>query len=157
VPWVLLFDYRNTHTDMQSHRSNPTLHRQGSSLLGHLHHVSTFGIAPSSPCLHFRYCRAIILELCIVCQQVPVAFGAITFQSANFEQFYVIDGLIGMAFDAGSSFKGTSPLQAMVNAGMLTDEFSMCLNSSSGGVLTLVRCISHDGALSLSVCLSDHH
>eukprot|EP01094_Clydonella_sp_ATCC50884_P014066 TRINITY_DN2441_c0_g1_i1.p2 TRINITY_DN2441_c0_g1~~TRINITY_DN2441_c0_g1_i1.p2 ORF type:complete len:459 (-),score=144.92 TRINITY_DN2441_c0_g1_i1:38-1414(-) len=66
-----------------------------------------------------------------------VAFGAITSQTSNFEQFFVIDGVIGFAFDSGSSFRGTSPFQSLVNSGQIADQFAMCLHADDGGVLTL--------------------
>eukprot|EP01128_Nolandella_sp_AFSM9_P000640 TRINITY_DN10790_c0_g1_i1.p1 TRINITY_DN10790_c0_g1~~TRINITY_DN10790_c0_g1_i1.p1 ORF type:complete len:452 (+),score=123.78 TRINITY_DN10790_c0_g1_i1:174-1358(+) len=65
-----------------------------------------------------------------------VAIGTIEFQTKNFEQFYVIDGVIGFA--CKTSFGLPIPLQALVNAGKVKDMFSVCLDEDLvGGILTL--------------------
>eukprot|EP01092_Planopodium_desertum_P008942 TRINITY_DN380_c0_g1_i4.p1 TRINITY_DN380_c0_g1~~TRINITY_DN380_c0_g1_i4.p1 ORF type:complete len:444 (-),score=31.81 TRINITY_DN380_c0_g1_i4:55-1242(-) len=63
-------------------------------------------------------------------------FGAITFQTSNFQQFQVIDGVWGVAYQRVSGFNATPAFQALVNAGQLADVFSICLNQNSG-ILTL--------------------
>ena len=66
-----------------------------------------------------------------------VIFGVIESQTRNFQQFYNIDGVIGFAFPAGSSWGGTPPIDRLVQAGEIADVFSMCLQPNAGGVLTL--------------------
>jgi len=66
-----------------------------------------------------------------------VVFGLIESQTANFQQFYVIDGVIGFAFNGGSSWNGVVPFQRLVDEGQVADQFAMCMQPSAGGVLTL--------------------
>lgn len=62
--------------------------------------------------------------------------GTITYQTSNFVQFKVIDGVIGFACD--SQYNRPTPLQDLVNQGKIQDMFSMCFDESGqGGVFTL--------------------
>ena len=116
------------------YESHPSIHQRTHSLTHSL--AQTCNLTdPTQPCTVRGPLYSDMFSMGSL--QASVAFGAITFQSSNFQQFFVIDGVMGMAFDAGSSFRGTSPFQALVNAGEVSDEFAMCLNSTSGGVLTL--------------------
>jgi len=67
----------------------------------------------------------------------PVVFGLIETQTLNFQQFFVIDGVIGMAFSAGSSWGGDPPFQRLVQEGVVDDIYAMCMKPNAGGVLTL--------------------
>ncbi len=60
-------------------------------------------------------------------------------QTENFQQFFLIDGVIGFAFDGASSWGGVSPFKALVEAGQVEDVLAMCLNADNGGIITLVR------------------
>eukprot|EP00012_Vannella_robusta_P005916 CAMPEP_0206194798 /NCGR_PEP_ID=MMETSP0166-20121206/7433_1 /ASSEMBLY_ACC=CAM_ASM_000260 /TAXON_ID=95228 /ORGANISM="Vannella robusta, Strain DIVA3 518/3/11/1/6" /LENGTH=417 /DNA_ID=CAMNT_0053611883 /DNA_START=88 /DNA_END=1341 /DNA_ORIENTATION=+ len=66
-----------------------------------------------------------------------VVFGLIESQTTNFQQFFVIDGVIGMAFASGSSWGGTPPFERLVEEGEVEDIFAMCMKPNAGGVLTL--------------------
>lgn len=69
--------------------------------------------------------------------RAPIIFGLITMQTPNFQQFFYIDGLIGFAFDGASSWGGTAAFEALVKTDNIPNVFSMCLNITSGGVITL--------------------
>jgi len=61
-----------------------------------------------------------------------IRFGAITYQTPNFQQFYVIHGIMGMAFSrqGDSNFGGVTPFQSLYNSGALKhNAFSFCLNN----------------------------
>jgi len=67
-------------------------------------------------------------------------FGAITFQTANFQQFYVIDGVIGFCDPPSIGTKTT--FERLYDAGQLTQNiFSICMNNPEvypkSGVITL--------------------
>lgn len=66
----------------------------------------------------------------------PIYFGLIQEQTANFQQFFYIDGVFGLIPD-GSSFGSISAFQQLVNAGQAENIFAMCINQTRGGVLTL--------------------
>lgn len=70
-------------------------------------------------------------------QAANVIFGLITEQTENFQQFYVIDGVLGMAFAAGSSWGGQPPFDNLVQQEGIDDVFAMCMTGDNGGVLTL--------------------
>jgi len=65
-------------------------------------------------------------------------FGCITEQTKNFQQFFVVDGVIGLAFPDASSWGGVSIMDVLFDEGQLAyDMFSICLDEDNGGVLTL--------------------
>jgi hypothetical protein len=64
-----------------------------------------------------------------------VNFGTITQQTPNFQQFAVIDGVFGLA--CTQDFGQPTPLESMVQAGLIQDQFSFCFDKSGqGGLLT---------------------
>jgi hypothetical protein len=64
-------------------------------------------------------------------------FGVITYQTHNFQQLFVIDGIIGFAM--GTTFGQIAQIFQLANEGQISNKFSMCFDSKSqqGGVLTL--------------------
>ena len=68
---------------------------------------------------------------------VKVAFGAIDYQTSNFEQFQNIDGLVGMAGPSGIS----NTFSQLVKAGAVDEDvWCLCINpngKTSNGTLTL--------------------
>lgn len=69
-----------------------------------------------------------------------VNFGTITQQTPNFQQFAVIDGVFGLA--CTQDFGQPTPLESMVQAGLIQDQFSFCFDKSGqGGLLTFVSTI----------------
>jgi hypothetical protein len=55
---------------------------------------------------------------------VPVTFGAITYQTSNFDQFKQIDGVVGLAGAAGSG----NVFESLRSAGYIEEDmFGMCL------------------------------
>eukprot|EP01102_Stenamoeba_stenopodia_P018038 TRINITY_DN6561_c0_g1_i1.p1 TRINITY_DN6561_c0_g1~~TRINITY_DN6561_c0_g1_i1.p1 ORF type:complete len:438 (+),score=100.04 TRINITY_DN6561_c0_g1_i1:63-1376(+) len=65
-----------------------------------------------------------------------VTFGAISFQSEDFEQFYVIDGVLGCAYQPVSGINAVPPFQELANNHQIANIFAMCFTPESG-VLTL--------------------
>eukprot|EP00010_Vexillifera_abyssalis_P001718 CAMPEP_0201552554 /NCGR_PEP_ID=MMETSP0173_2-20130828/16782_1 /ASSEMBLY_ACC=CAM_ASM_000268 /TAXON_ID=218659 /ORGANISM="Vexillifera sp., Strain DIVA3 564/2" /LENGTH=392 /DNA_ID=CAMNT_0047963055 /DNA_START=118 /DNA_END=1295 /DNA_ORIENTATION=- len=65
-----------------------------------------------------------------------MVFGLIRNQTKNFQQFYYIDGVMGLSYPGSSSFGYHSVFQALVDAGLVENVFSMCFNEKNGGVLT---------------------
>jgi hypothetical protein len=65
-----------------------------------------------------------------------IPFGTITYQTDNFQQFYVIDGVIGFACE--KQFGHNTPLAALVGSGQIQDQFALCFDSDrTGGIMTL--------------------
>ncbi|KAL6043721.1 aspartic proteinase precursor [Balamuthia mandrillaris] len=64
-------------------------------------------------------------------------FGVIMYQTPNFQQFFYIDGVIGFSFPGASSWGGVAPYEQFVQAGLIDNVVSMCLNANEGGVITL--------------------
>ncbi len=66
-----------------------------------------------------------------------VNFGTITQQTPNFQQFAVIDGVLGLA--CTQDFGQPTPIESMVQGGLIQDQFSFCFDKSGqGGLLTFV-------------------
>jgi len=62
--------------------------------------------------------------------------GTITYQTSNFVQFQVIDGVMGFACE--SQWNMPTPLQDLVNNGKIRNQFSYCMDSNGqGGVFTV--------------------
>lgn len=67
---------------------------------------------------------------------VPVVFGAINYQTSNFDQFKNIDGVMGLAGPPGNQ----NVFSSLFHAGLLADDiFSVCLHqgSHSNGTITV--------------------
>ncbi|KAL6061412.1 Aspartic peptidase domain-containing protein [Balamuthia mandrillaris] len=69
--------------------------------------------------------------------QAKSPFGVIMYQTPNFQQFFYIDGVIGFSFPGASSWGGVAPYEQFVQAGLIDNVVSMCLNANEGGVITL--------------------
>jgi len=65
-----------------------------------------------------------------------VTFGTIAYQTSNFQQFDVIDGVMGVAYQPVSGFNATPVLQQLVNANLMKNIFALCLQNE-GGLFTL--------------------
>lgn len=64
------------------------------------------------------------------------SLGTITYQTPNFVQFKVIDGVMGFACD--SQYNRPTPLQDLVNQGKIKDMFSYCMDENGqGGIFTV--------------------
>jgi cathepsin D len=68
---------------------------------------------------------------------VKTSFGTIQNQTKNFQQFFYIDGVIGFIPEHDTSFGGESVFQRLVDADLVENVFSICLNSHNGGIITL--------------------
>lgn len=68
---------------------------------------------------------------------IPVLFGAILYDTDDFER-KLVDGIFGMAYEALACDPTCiePPFQQMVKAGVISDEFSICM-TAQGGKLTL--------------------
>jgi hypothetical protein len=68
--------------------------------------------------------------------QQSVRFGVINYQTDNFQQFYVVHGVIGMAWPAGSSLPNLgapNPLQLLYQQNLLpSTQFAICLRDNAG-------------------------
>lgn len=66
-----------------------------------------------------------------------VVFGAILNQTLNFQQFFYIDGVMGVA--CSYSFAHDAPVYNLVTTGQIPYKFALCFDSSGeGGIFTLV-------------------
>jgi len=66
----------------------------------------------------------------------PTRFGVIDKQTKNFQQLYVIDGILG--FSLGSTFGQPAQFLQLFQEGQISKRFGMCFDSAGqGGILTL--------------------
>jgi len=70
-------------------------------------------------------------------QSTKGVFGAIFAQTKNFQQLFFIDGVMGFIPDGSSSYGGISAFETLVQAGLYSNQFAICLNASVGGHITL--------------------
>jgi hypothetical protein len=68
--------------------------------------------------------------------QGKTVFGAIEYQTSNFQQFFDIDAVIGF-IPYASSWNGQSPFQTLVDDGEIANIYAMCMSPNDGGVITL--------------------
>jgi hypothetical protein len=62
--------------------------------------------------------------------------GTITYQTPNFVQFQVVDGVMGFACE--SQWNVPTPLQDLVNNGKIRNQFSYCMDQNGqGGIFTV--------------------